>query len=347
MAATNISAISYVGEQASEFTIQPMVQAADISNLMQVHTDVMYRKQLALLRSGKYGWRTDTGKNKANTGGGSTGSEVWLEVNRIYAQDEQDVASYFEKFLIEQAKKGNDSGDLGGVSAAEQIVALYSADRALDLERLIWGGNEDAVIGNFTTTPDATAATKLAFYRTVTGQLTRMMAKIASGDIQQVALIGATPSATDVIGYFRAVYSGQSAELRATPKAEKYLACTSNIMDLFYTNRESFTGSDFSFQFQNEGPDRVFFRGIEIVNRDVWNIMQQEQSWGAYLPTSFLFLASRDAMAFGADAYSVNTTADTWYDKTDDVNYIRTKAAIGTQFVADYMIVAATSTPVA
>jgi len=346
MAAANISAINYVGIQASEFTILPTIRATSFAGLVQIHEDVKYRKQLALLRSGKFAYRTETNAAKTATGGGVTGSEVWIEVDRIYSQESQVTADYFEKFLIEAARNGVDSGDLQGVAAAEQIVALYSQDRGVDLERLLWGGLSTAVAGNFTTTPDATAAVKAAFYSTVTGFIPRIMAKIATGDIEQPVLIGATPSAADVIGYFRSLFSAQAAQLRAYVPADKVFVCTSNIYDLFLTNRESFTGSDFSFQLQDDGTDLIRFRGIQIVNPNVVNLMQQEVSWGAYLPTSFLFLMSRDALALGADAYSPEASVKTWYSDDDDVNYIRSKAAIGTQIVADYMIVAATSTEV-
>jgi len=336
MATANIAAIGYIGLQASEFTIRPQINATSFADIAQIHDDVNYRKQIGLLKSGKFAYRTETAGAKVLTGGAVVGSEVWLEVERIYSQESQVIASYFEKFIIEQAKAGVDSGDLTGVQAAEQIVTMYSSDRGVDLERLLWAGNTAAVAADFIDTPGdagATAVIKAAFFSTVTGLLTRIRAAVVALTVPQVVVIAATPTAAEVLGYFRTIFAGQKALLKGYMPADKVFICTSGVYDLFMTSRESFTGSDLSFIMQNDGTEIVRFRGIEIRNPAVINLMIEETGYGDWLPTAFIYLMSRDTMTIGADMYSPSASVDAWYSKDDDANYIRSKAAIGTQLI--------------
>jgi hypothetical protein len=340
----NLSPLSYVGIQAGELTILPALEASSFQGYAQIHDDVGYRKQLALLYPGKLAYRTETGSAKVNTGGTLPTEERWINVARIYAQEEQISFNFFTKFAAEQLKKGAQSGDLSGVEAQEALVAAWSRDRGADLDRLFWGGLTTATSGNFTTTGDYTAAIKAAFFSTVTGFIPRIMAAIGDGDVTQAATISGSPSASDIVGYLETLWLAQSAELDAYAEENKMYVVTRNIWNGLLKQRESFTGSDLSFERQNTAQMRIYYRGIELINPKIINQMQSAGDYGDYMPTSFAFLMSKDVMAIGADAYSPQASVETGYDGKSDVNWIRSKAAIGTELVDLRMIVAATST---
>lgn len=336
MAQINISPINYVGIQAAEITSLLTLEALPIADMVEVHEDVRYKKQLALARAGKYGWRKDTTCAKTNTGGQIETEERFIEVTRIYAQNDQCVNDYFQKFIIEQVKNGSESGDLTGVRAAEQVTEMWARDRSLDLQRVLWGGNTAAVAGDFT---GSDAATKAAFYSMFDGWLKRIFDAVTAGDINQAYTFSAAPTPTTAIAALRALFEAQSAALRGVARDFKIIAVDTDIYDQFLTNRESFTGSDLSYRLLEDGTERLTFRGIEVREMPIWLQMRSEGSYGAYLPTSVGMLMTRDALHVGTDAYSNETQIQAWYSIDDDKNYVRAKAPYGTQIADDEAIV--------
>lgn len=334
MAQLDMADVAYVGIQASELTALPVLEAAGLADIVQIHDDVRYRKQMALVRSGAFAFRTDSSCTKTNTGGEIEAVEKWLEVNRIYAQNDQCVNDYFQKFIIETVKNGAMSGDLTGVQVAEQVITMWARDRGLDVERLVWGGNEAAVSGDF---GGSDAAVKAAFYATLDGLLIRVINAVLAGDITAPYTFGGTPDATTTLAAMQALWSAQRAAMRQVPAAQKILAVTPNLYDFYLNNREA-VAVDLAWRLLQDGTEALFFRGIEVRPMNVWLQMQSELSWGSYLPTYLMILTTRDAMAVGTDAYSRETTVDAWYSRDDDKNYVRSKMPLGTVIVDEQMI---------
>ena len=138
---------------------------------------------------------------------------------------------------------------------------------------------------------------------------------------------------------FKAAYAAMPPVLKKNKDMAKFI-CTASVVDNYRTTLESATaGSESAYMAVIDGVKKLAYRGIEIVERNEWDVFIDEDFGNAY-PHRILLTIPQN-LVFGTDGISDDMMAEMFYDKIEQQNLFRVEYKAGTQYVHPDYIVAA------
>jgi hypothetical protein len=138
---------------------------------------------------------------------------------------------------------------------------------------------------------------------------------------------------------FKAMWSKMPNTLRKLFKMEGRIMVTSSVADNYTDTIETLNGSDAAYFTLRDGERVKAFRGVPIVEREEWD-EHIEADFGSVRPHRILFTIPRN-LVVGTDGISDDTKIESWYEKKDQLRYVRVEYKAGTQYVHEDYIVAA------
>ena len=152
-------------------------------------------------------------------------------------------------------------------------------------------------------------------------------------------VIMSSPKADAALAIFRELYSHMTPVLKKNKDSAKFV-CTASIVDNFRTSLESSTaGTEAAYFAIIDGVKKLAYRGIEIIERNEWDVIIDEDYGGQY-PNRVLLTIPQN-LVFGTDGDTDDMNAEIFYDQTTQENVFRVEYKAGTQFVHEDYICAA------
>ena len=138
---------------------------------------------------------------------------------------------------------------------------------------------------------------------------------------------------------FKALYATMPPVLKKNKEYAKFM-CTASVVDNYRTTLESATaGSESAYMAVIDGVKKLAYRGIEIIERNEWDVIIDEDFGNAY-PHRILLTIPQN-LVFGTDGESDDMSAEIFYDKIGQENIFRVEYKAGTQYVhPDYICAA-------
>ncbi len=320
--------ITWVGEQAFEYTLLEAFKNPEMSALFRIDLTAANKKQYALL-----GERSKAFRAAANCAKESTGSvpktQKFMELALIYNQAEQCADEFFDQFENTLLKTGVDRNNLEGTYVERVLGEVVGRDAITDLHRLIWFGDTDLSDN---------------FYSLIDGFRTKLIAAATAGDIVKAYTIGnGDLAACESRLIFQALYSQANTRLKSLPVNQKIMMVSGTIWENWLSCKETGDGccTELGYQLEINGVQAMSYRGIPVVPIYIWDEVVSEQDTAVYDYEHFAIYAQRDNLIVGTDATSSTTKVDFWYDKTDDLNYWRMQLPLGTLVLDDNLVTVA------
>jgi len=163
---------------------------------------------------------------------------------------------------------------------------------------------------------------------------------LAGTNANTTANVANTTLKTDAsLTAFKALWSKMPNTLRKLFKQEGKIMVTSSVADNYTDTIEALNGSDAAYFTLRDGEKKMAFRGVPIIEREEWD-EHIENDFGSVRPHRILFTIPRN-LVVGTDGISDDTKIESWYEKKDQVRYVRAEYKAGTQYVHEDYIVAA------
>jgi len=163
---------------------------------------------------------------------------------------------------------------------------------------------------------------------------------LAGSNANTTANVANTTLKTDAsLTAFKALWSKMPNTLRKLFKQEGKIMVTSSVADNYTDTIEALNGSDAAYFTLRDGEKKMAFRGVPIIEREEWD-EHIENDFGSVRPHRILFTIPRN-LVVGTDGISDDTKIESWYEKKDQVRYVRAEYKAGTQYVHEDYIVAA------
>ena len=138
---------------------------------------------------------------------------------------------------------------------------------------------------------------------------------------------------------FKAMWSKMPNVLRKRFKQDGKIIITSSVADNYTDTIEDLNGSDAAYFTLRDGEKKMAFRGVELVEREEWD-EHIANDFGGVRPHMILFTIPKN-LVVGTDGISDDTKVESWYEKKDQLRYVRAEYKAGTQYVHPDYIVAA------
>ena len=163
---------------------------------------------------------------------------------------------------------------------------------------------------------------------------------LAGSNANTTANVANTTLKTDAaLTAFKALWSKMPNTLRKMFKQEGKIMVTSSVADNYTDTIESLNGSDAAYFTLRDGEKKMAFRGVPIIEREEWDEHISED-FGGVRPHRILFTIPRN-LVVGTDGISDDTKVESWYEKKDQIRYVRAEYKAGTQYIHEDYIVAA------
>ena len=163
---------------------------------------------------------------------------------------------------------------------------------------------------------------------------------LAGSNANTTANVANTTLKTDAaLTAFKALWSQMPNTLRKLFKQEGKIMVTSSVADNYTDTIETLNGSDAAYFTLRDGEKKMAFRGVPIIEREEWDEHISED-FGGVRPHRILFTIPRN-LVVGTDGISDDTKVESWYEKKDQIRYVRAEYKAGTQYIHEDYIVAA------
>lgn len=163
---------------------------------------------------------------------------------------------------------------------------------------------------------------------------------LAGSNANTQANVANTTLKTDAaLTAFKALWTKMPASLKGLMQREGRIMVTGSVADNYTDTIEALNGSDAAYFTLRDGEKVKAFRGIPIIERIEWDEHISDDFAGVR-PHRILFTIPRN-LVVGTDGISDDTKIESWYEKKDQVRYVRAEYKAGTQYVHEDYIVAA------
>lgn len=163
---------------------------------------------------------------------------------------------------------------------------------------------------------------------------------LAGSNANTTANVANTTLKTDAaLTAFKALWSKMPNTLRKMFKQEGKIMVTSSVADNYTDTIETLNGSDAAYFTLRDGEKKMAFRGVPIIEREEWDEHISED-FGGVRAHRILFTIPRN-LVVGTDGISDDTKVESWYEKKDQIRYVRAEYKAGTQYIHEDYIVAA------
>ncbi|QIX61860.1 hypothetical protein HER32_11975 [Hymenobacter sp. BT18] len=364
-----IESATYAGNQVDtpgDVIKRGVFNTQDLAMLgFTVREDVVVREQMYLLSAQENITRKRTGCGERTNTGRLIAREKWLEVENMQIWDEICAEDFGGTFWELYRKKGGDVNNLDGTLIQDVLNELYSNIWKRDMLTIVQFGDTSINPGVKPATPgpEATSAEKAAY------QLYMLKATLASQDgfwkkvFTGVGLKNA--DAADPDGIVRAVtidqaaalpehytrdvllpalYNGQSDLMDEVDDSEKrFVLSRSLYANLEASLRNPGVTLEKAYDIFRDGAGEIRFNGILVVK----NKLIEQRALTPYAagdPRTFkrrAYLIVDGGFQVGTDTIQESQTMKTWYSDDTDLNNIRIRYKLGTQYVdGDVLVVA-------
>ena len=216
------------------------------------------------------------------------------------------------------ARTGNMKYDLTGTELMAIIVQLIQDSLPGEYQRLFWFGDKSSNDVNLNLTD--------GFWTVYAEDL------VTSNQSPYVNSASGAPLAPgDGIALLKKMYENQSLPLKGVAKGDKRYYVTDSIWEQLVDDMEALGGGD-AGRFQLiDGVETLTYRGIKVIADANWDkVMTNDLA----SPDSHLaLLTTPDNLIMATNMKSDLNKVEVWYDRKDELNYIKLNAEFGTNFV--------------
>lgn len=326
----NVSATTWCGKQAEEILIKPTFLVPELEELMDVRIGIKSKEQLLFDEILENILQLDTGCGRTPTGSVVNVSEKFIDLCFVKANLDQCVKNLRSKFT-EMWRRGSglDSNELEGKLLAYVQEKVQDAVR-IDINKVAWFGN---------TLLSATDPNRPLYV--CDGFWTRFIASVNAYGITRAHTFGDTLDDCEAITAFRAMWTQRSAifkSLMKRNKAEFKLPVTSSVWENYQTCLEEKCCGDRGVIRMENGDERLFFRGVEVIEMPEWDRTIEDFS------LSFPHRAAlyhRPQLILGTDSLSEMNQLKIIYNPFNENNQIDAQFVMGTQFGYPELIIVA------
>ncbi len=308
-------------KDTNEVIVLPLTEVHAIEDFFDVRTDIIYKERLVLSNNLRRIIRAATGCGFEATDDAVNVYEKYLEVCALKVNLEQCAADLGSSWFAKWLKKGTNIDDLTDTALQDFIVAQVIDALKYDLPELSWFGDTDS---------------NDDFLASCDGIWKRIFEAIDEYSGQRLAVIGDTLSDCEALDVMRLLYEGAPAQLDGQPAANKQFLLTRELYDNYLTCREDACCGDRSWDMVEAGPRQLYFRGVPVIKMTEWT--EAINFHNLSNPHRAMY-TMKGNLYVGTDAVSSDQSLDFWYDKKDEMNYMRLKMKWGTQIVFDQLTV--------
>jgi hypothetical protein len=317
----------YEGKDAGEVFFAPVVEHPTWSTVgVNVLADIQSR--LFIYFAGRMRKIT-----KKRTGCGSNITGVGVNVRRepIDVDDLEimlpQCADIFSKTIYETAKKkGVEINDLTDTEIEDLLKKIVEPAILDDMIRIAWLSDKSLVADGD--------------YNQTDGLFKRIIAGISGGTIVNLPIAAmATPA--DAVAAIVSVYEAQPLEMIGVSPDQKRILVDRRIYQLYERALATLGTDELSHVNMVNGVKTVAYMGVPIIPMDTWTQNLTADFPGELGNGRIVMHVADEALFIGVDAEGDETIIDFWYEKKDDLNYLRVRYKLGTKLkYHDYIVTA-------
>ena len=250
-----------------------------------------------------------------------------IEVDPVKVNMQQCIDE-FKDTVIEQnfRKTGNMKYDLTGTELMAVIVQLIQDSLPGEYQRLFWFGDKSS--------NDPTLNITNGFWSVYAEQL------VLSNQSPYIDSNSGAPLAPgDGLALLKKMYKAQTKPLKGMMATDKRFYVSNSVFEAVEDDYEALGGGDGGRVQTIEGVTKLFYRGIEIIQDCNWDTTMQDDLGK---PDSHLaLLTTPDNLIMATNMQSDLNKVEVWYDRKDELNYIKVNGEFGTNFVhAAFFVIA-------
>ncbi len=242
-----------------------------------------------------------------------------IEVDAVKVNMQQCIDE-FKDTVIEQnfRKTGNMKYDLTGTELMAVIVQLIQDSLPGEYQRLFWFGDKSS--------NDPTLNITNGFWSVYAEDL------VLSNQSPYIDSNSGAPLAPgDGLALLRKMYEAQSKPLKGMMATEKRFYVTNSVWEAVLNDYEALGGGDGGRVQTMDGVTSMMYRGIQIIQDCNWDTTMQDDLGK---PESHLaLLTTPDNLIMATNLQSDLNKVEVWYDRKDELNYIKINGKFGTNFV--------------
>lgn len=304
-------------KDTNQILVLPLAEAQEISTFFEVRTDIIYKERMVLSNNLRRVLRKYTSCGFDASGNAIDVTEKYLEVCKLKVNLEQCAEDLGSSWFAKMLKKGTEIDNLEDTDLQDFIVSQVMDALKFDAPELSWFGDTDS---------------EDDFLSSCDGIWKRIFQAIDEYSGQRLYVFGAELGDCDAVEAMRALYTGASAALDGQPATNKQILLTRELYDNFVNCREDQCCAERSYQLLETGQKEFTFRGIPVYKMTQWT--EAIEAFGLDYPHRIMY-TMKGNLFVGTDAVSSEQGLDFWYDKKDEMNYIKLKMKWGTQIAFD------------
>lgn len=287
-------------------------------NKFRVITNVTDKKKLGFVR------KLDKILQKAISCGWTPKGSVdvyerTIEVDSVKVNLEM-CSDEFESTVIAQnfAKTGNSKYDLQGTDFLRMVMQLIQDSLPGEYQRLFWFGKKSST--------DVTLNMTDGFWSV---HATALVNAGLSPYINSAS--GAPLAPGDGLALLKKMYKAQSIPLKGLSKSEKVFYVTDSVYEAVQDDYELLGGGDAGRTATINGVESLAYRGIRIEADANWD-ETMDVDYSAP-DTHLALLTTPNNLIMATNMASDMNKVESWYDRKDELNFLKVNSKFGTNFV--------------
>ena len=290
------------GEIGEKVIFAPISEDEDITTLFTIKEGIKSKFQIHLADNLGDVTTAYSGCGLGDTATGVDITNKTLEVTDLQVYREQ-CADVFDDTYLEVAKKtGVDRNDLTTTSIQKEIITpLLAGATARDLFAL----------ASFGDTGSGDPLLSL-----LDGMWTKLIAGVATYEVIKSSVsFGATLSDGEALAGLQASYTEASLALKQIKPAQKAFYVTVDVFENYQASLETKEGTDSGWKVVQDGVQRLYFRGIEVIPMFGWSRVIEGKSIAD--PHRILY-TTKENHILGFDMRSDSSKLKMWFSDDDD-----------------------------
>jgi hypothetical protein len=338
--------IDFGFEQAREFILEPFYNNPVLSAWSTIDQDIVGKKQLAYM--GLYGknGKLETGCGFTSDGSLTTSEKYWTP-QPIQGQFEQCWNDIFQSLILYGQKAGFERKDLLTNTVWSSFIIDLLGDTLLqNYIRRVWFGDTAIVAGDLTN-----GAGDVAYYSAYDGFWKQIFDGVTATDITRYTITenaastaaGQLTLASDrAYASFKSMY--ENVDTRLLQEEDLVILCTRTLFDNYAAYLESKDTFN-SFERIEGGYRQLMFRGIPVIQMDIWDRTIQSDfltgSPATYDSPNRAIMTRPANLRLGLDSSQSMSAIDQWYSKDDQVWRAQYNTMEDAKVVHDFLVAAA------
>jgi len=242
-----------------------------------------------------------------------------IEVDSVKINMEQCIDQFKDTVLAENFKKtGNMKYDLTGTEIMAYIVQLIQDSLPGEYQRLFWFGDKSS--------DDPTLNLTNGFWSVYAEQL-------VDDDLSPYvdSNSGAPLAPDDGLALLKKMYEEQAKVLKGLPASEKRFYVTNSVWEAVQNDYEALGGGDAGRVQTISGVTTMQYRGIQIIQDCNWDTIMEDDL--GKVDSHLALLTTPNNLIMATNMKSDLNKVEVWYDRKDELNYIKVNGKFGTNFV--------------